>query len=116
MDFNDVRLRYESLSDEIDGAIHRVLSDGRYILGPCVQAFEDEFARYCGVANGIGVGSGTDALSIGLQAISVRPGDEVLVPAVSAAATAIAVAALGAKAVFANVSLDDFHIIPAQCP
>src|SRR3989475_3562989 len=115
MDFNDVRLRYQSLSDDIDDAIHRVLSDGRYILGPSVQTFEDEFARYCGAANGIGVGSGTEALSIALRAISVRPGDEVLVPAVSAAATALAVTGIGAKPIFVDISLDDFNIIPEQC-
>jgi dTDP-4-amino-4,6-dideoxygalactose transaminase len=115
MHFNDVRLRYEALRDDIDHAIRQVLSDGRYVLGPAVQAFEDEFARYCGAANGIGVGSGTEALTIGLRAIGVRSGDEVLVPAVSAAATAMAVTAIGAKPVFVDVSLDDFNIIPEQC-
>src|SRR2546422_7672507 len=102
MDFNDVRLRYESLRDEIDDAIRGVFSGGRYILGRAVEAFEDEFARYCGAEKGIGVGSGTDALTIGLRAIGVRPGDEVLVPALSAPATAISVAAMGAKPVFAD--------------
>ena len=115
MDFNDVRLRYESLSDEIDDAIRGVLSGGRYILGPAVEAFEDEFARYCGTAKGIGVGSGTDALKIGLRAIGVRPGDEVLVPALTAPATAIAVAAIGARPVFVDVSLTDFNILPDEC-
>src|SRR5207247_1640259 len=86
MDFNDVRLRYESLRDEIDRAIGSVLSGGRYILGPLVETFEDEFARYCGAARGIGVGSGTDALKIGLRAIGVRAGEAVRVPAVTAAA------------------------------
>ena len=93
MEFNDVRLQYESLRDQIDGAVSQVLSGGRYILGPSVQAFEDEFSRYCSAANGIAVGSGTDALTIGLRALGVQAGDEVLVPAVSAAATAMAVVA-----------------------
>jgi dTDP-3-amino-3,4,6-trideoxy-alpha-D-glucose transaminase len=115
MHFNDVRLKYEALRDDIDRAIRQVLSDGRYILGPAVQAFEDEFARHCGAAKGIGVGSGTEALAIGLRAIGVRPGDEVLVPALTAAATAMAVAAIGARPVFVDVSLDDFNIIPEQC-
>src|SRR5436309_7679579 len=115
MDFNDVRLRYESLRDEIDNAIGSVLSGGRYILGPLVETFEDEFARYCGAARGIGVGSGTDALKIGLRAIGVRPGDDVLVPAVSAAATGMSVAAMGARPVFVDISLDDFNILPEQC-
>ena len=115
MNFNDVQLRYESLRDEIDNAIEEVLGSGRYILGPRVQAFEDEFAQYCGVVNGIGVGSGTDAISIALRAIGVRAGDEVLVPAVSAPATAMAVTSAGAKPVFVDISLDDFNILPEQC-
>src|SRR5438128_1865456 len=115
MNFNDVQLRYESLRDEMDDAIRDALGRGPYILGPRVQAFEDDFARYCGVANGIGVGSGTDAISIALRAMGVRAGDEVLVPAVSAPATAMAVTALGAKPVFVDVSLDDFNILPEQC-
>jgi dTDP-4-amino-4,6-dideoxygalactose transaminase len=115
MDFNDVQLRYESLRDEIDRAIRDVLGSGRYILGPKVEAFEEEFARYCGAAKGIGVGSATDAISIGLRAIGVRPGDEVLVPAISAPATVAAIAAIGSKPVFVDVSLDDFNILPEQC-
>ena len=115
MDFNDVRLRYESLREEIDEAIGGVLTSGRYILGPAVQRLEEEFARYCGAAEGIGVASGTNALTLCLRAIGVRPGDEVLVPAISAAATAMAVTAMGAKPVFVDVSLDDFNISPEQC-
>jgi dTDP-4-amino-4,6-dideoxygalactose transaminase len=113
--FNDVRLQYESLSDEINGAIREVLATGRYILGPSVLTFEEEFARYTRTAEGIAVGSGTDALTIGLKAFEVGPGDEVLVPAVSAPATAMAVAAAGAKPVFVDISLADFNIDPAQC-
>lgn len=115
MDFNDVRPQYETLSDEIDSAVRQVFTGGRYILGPSVQAFEDEFAKYCGVANGIAVASGTDAIAIGLRALGVEAGDEVLVPAVSAAATAMAVAGLGARPVFVDVSPEDFNIDPAQC-
>jgi dTDP-3-amino-3,4,6-trideoxy-alpha-D-glucose transaminase len=113
--FNDVRLQYESLRDEIDNAIGEVLNSGRYILGPSMSAFEEEFAKYTKTAEAIAVGSGTDALLIGLQAMGVRPGDEVLVPAVSAAATAMAVALIGAKPVFVDISLSDFNIDPALC-
>src|SRR3954470_14951458 len=115
MDFNDVRLRYEYLRDDIDYAIHDVLTGGHYILGPAVQRLEEEFARYCGVAEGIGVGSGTDALTIALRAIGIRQGDQVIVPAVSAAATAMAVTAAGALPVFADISPDDFNVSPAEC-
>src|SRR5438093_6411939 len=113
MEFNDVRLRCESLREEIDAAISRVLSGGRYILGPAVDAFEEDFARYCRTANGIALASGTDALMIGLQAVGVESGDEVLVPAVSAPATAMAVALVGAKPVFVDISLETFNIDPA---
>src|SRR5262245_50878874 len=114
MEFNDVRLQYESLRDEIDSAIRDVLLSGRYILGPVTLAFEEEFARYTRTAEAIAVASGTDALTIALRALDVGPGDEVLVPAVSAAATAMAVAMAGARPVFVDVSLHDFNIDPAQ--
>lgn len=114
MEFNDVRLQYESLQEEIDAAVAGVLSEGRYILGPQMRLFEEEFARYCGVSHGVAVASGTDALSIGLKACGVGSGDDVLVPAVSAAATAMAVIAAGARPVFVDTSPDDFTMDPAS--
>ena len=114
MEFNDVRLQYEQLSEEIDSAMKEVLSSGRYILGPAVEAFEDAFARYCRCASGIGVASGTDALRIALAAVGVQPGDEVLVPAVSAAATAMAVMQLRAVPVFVDINPEDFTMDPAD--
>src|SRR4026207_1624027 len=113
MEFNDVRLQYEQLSAEIDSATARVFSSGRYILGPAVQNFEQEFARYCRCSIGIGVASGMDALRIALVAVGVRAGDEVLVPAVSAAATAMAVTQLQAVPIFVDVDPEDFTMDPA---
>ena len=115
MEFNDVRLRYENLRRLIDDAIGEVLRSGRYILGPSVQALEREFSLYCGATDAVAVGSGTDALSIALRSIHVGPGDEVLVPAVSAAATVMAVVLAGARPVFVDVSPDDFNLDPVQC-
>jgi dTDP-4-amino-4,6-dideoxygalactose transaminase len=114
MEFNDVRLQYEQLANEIDTAITQALTAGRYILGPSVETFEQEFARFCGVSAGVGVASGTDALRIGLAAIGVRAGDEVMVPALSAAATAMAVTQLRARPVFVDVRLDDFMMDTAD--
>ena len=113
MEFNDVRLRCESLREEIDAAFSKVLNGGRYILGPSVDALEEDFARYCRCANGIALASGTDALTIGLRAVGVEAGDEVLVPAVSAPATAMAVALIGARPVFVDISPNNFNIDPA---
>jgi dTDP-4-amino-4,6-dideoxygalactose transaminase len=115
VDFNDVRLQYESLRDEIDAAIQSVLGSGRYILGPVVSSFEEAFARYCRAQDAIAVGSGSEALVIALRAFGVGPGDEVLVPAVSAPATAMAVTQLGAKPIFVDVSTEDFNIEPTLC-
>ena len=114
MQFNDVRLQYEQLSTEIDSALTQVLSSGRYILGPVLQTFEEEFAHFCGASIGVGVASGTDAIRIGLAALGVRARDEVLVPAVSAAATAMAVTQLRAIPVFVDIRDDDFNIDPAD--
>jgi dTDP-4-amino-4,6-dideoxygalactose transaminase len=83
--------------------IEAVLESGRFILGEEVDAFEAEFAAYLGREFCVGVGNGTDALMIGLLALRVRPGDQVVVPAVSFFATAEAVAAIGARPVFADV-------------
>ncbi len=76
--FNDLRPGIAALRGEIDAAISEVLNSGRSILGPQVTAFESEFASYCGAAEGVGVASGTDALSLGLMALGVEPGDEVI--------------------------------------
>lgn len=114
MEFNDVRLQYELLAAEIDSAAASVFSSGRYILGPAVQSFEDEFARYCRCSSGIGVASGTDALRIALAAAGVGAGDEVLVPAVSAPATAMAVTQLHAIPVFVDIDPEDFTMDPAD--
>nr|MBN1858115.1 DegT/DnrJ/EryC1/StrS family aminotransferase [Candidatus Bipolaricaulota bacterium] len=58
----DLTRQYKAIQSEIDEAVHRVLASGRFILGPEVQAFEEEAAAYCGVKHAIGVASGTDAL------------------------------------------------------
>src|SRR5437868_5505001 len=112
MEFNDVQLRYESSREEIDAAIRGVLSSGRYILGPAVQRVREQIAADRPAQEGIRVASRTSALTIRLRAIGVRAGDEVLVPAISAAATAMAVTAAGAKPIFVDVSPDDFNMSP----
>jgi dTDP-4-amino-4,6-dideoxygalactose transaminase len=80
-----------------------VLESGRYILGDEVRAFETEFAAYLGVKHCIGVGNGTDALAIGLLALGVGPGDEVVVPTLTFFATAEAAASIGARPVLCDV-------------
>lgn len=80
-------------------AFTRVLDSGRFILGPELERFEAEFAAHCGVAHGVGVGNGLDAISLVLQALGIGPGDEVVVPAHTFVATWLAVTRCGATPV-----------------
>ncbi len=95
----DVGAAYRELKHEIDAAIQRVLDSGWYILGPEVEAFEVEWAAYCGARHAVGVANGLDALTLALRALEVGPGDEVIVPSNTYIATWLAVTAVGAKPV-----------------
>src|SRR4051812_23403425 len=86
-----------SLRGEIAIRLSQVVDSGRYILGEEAGGFESEFAHRLGARYCIGMNSGTDALTIGLRALGVRPGDEVILPTVSFAATAEAVIHAGAR-------------------
>src|ERR687895_329381 len=100
----------EPYHDRLSEAIDRVARSGRYILGPEVSAFEEEFARYLGVRHCIGVANGTDALTIALRALGVGPGDEVVMPSFTFYATAEAAIVTGAKPVFCDIDLDTFCV------
>src|SRR3989338_5740958 len=107
--FLDFRREYGAIIKEIDGAIKRVLKRGFFILGPEVENFEKNFAKYCGAKYCVGVNSGTDALYLSLLCAGIGPGDEVIVPVNTAVPTAIAVVMSGAKPVF--VDCDDNFLI-----
>jgi dTDP-4-amino-4,6-dideoxygalactose transaminase len=96
-------------------AIDRVLSRGWLVLGPEVQAFEAEFAAASGARYAVGVASGTDAIALLLRAIDVGPGDEVIVPGLTAAFTALAVISTGARPVFVDVEPDRLTMDPDGC-
>ena len=98
------------LRPAIDAAIARVLDSERYILGPEVEAFEAEFAAYCGAREAIGVANGTDAITIALGAMGVGPGDEVVVPSYTFYASAEAIPPTGARPVFCDVDPDTFCV------
>jgi dTDP-4-amino-4,6-dideoxygalactose transaminase len=98
------------LRPEILQKLTEVVTAGRFVLGPEVRAFEEEFAAYLGVAHVIGVGNGTDALAIALRAMGVVPGDDVVVPSLTFYATAEAVAEIGARPVFCDVDPDTRNV------
>ena len=107
------REQYLAHREEIDAAIARVLSHGRYILGPEVEAFEKEFAEYCEVKHAVGVGSGTEALHVALAALGVTSGDEVITTAHTAVATASAIRLCGATPVYVDIEPGTWTIDPA---
>lgn len=94
--FLDLHAAYDELSEEMDEAYHRVMDSGWYILGQEVEAFEREWAAYCGVKHCVGVGNGLDALHLALRAMHVGAGHEVIVPSNTYIATWLAVTACGA--------------------
>ena len=110
--FGDLRLQYGALKVELDLAIQQVLSDGWFILGKNVSAFEQEFATLCGAAFGIGVGNGTDALQLALMACGIGPGDQVITVPNTATFTALAITATGATPTFAEIDPSSFNMDP----
>lgn len=99
----------------VRAAIDRVLVQGWFVLGPDVEAFEHEFAEASGAAWAVGVGNGTDAIALALRALDIGAGDEVIVPAMTAAYTALAVIAAGATPVIVDVEPATLTIDPSAC-
>jgi dTDP-4-amino-4,6-dideoxygalactose transaminase len=108
----DTRTPLRPLRATIDARLHAVVERGLFILGPEVTAFEEEFASYLGVRHVVGVANGTDAITIALRALGVRPGDEVIVPAFTFYATAEAVATAGAVPVFCDIDPATRNVTP----
>ncbi len=99
----DTEAQLEPLRAQIQARVVSVVNGGRYILGPELRAFEQELADYLGVRHVIGVGNGTDAITIALRALGVEPGEDVVVPSFTFYATAEAIASFGARPVFCDV-------------
>lgn len=111
LDLGRVRHR---IAHDLDARWQRILDQSSFILGPEVKEFESAFAAYVGAEACAGLANGTDALILGLRALGLQPGDEVIVPAFSFFATAEAVALLGGKVVFADVDPVTLNLDPAD--
>jgi dTDP-4-amino-4,6-dideoxygalactose transaminase len=110
----DVKAQYAPLIPELKERFAEVLESGRFIFGPEVEAFERESAAYLGVPHAIGVGNGTDALVLSLEAMGIGAGDEVICPSFTFYATAEAIARAGATPVFADIDPVTLNLDPAD--
>ena len=108
----DTRTPLGPLREQIQARIAEVIDSGRFILGPELEAFEAELGDYLGARHTIGVGNGTDAITLALRAMGVGPGDEVVVPSFTFYASAEAIPLTGARPVFCDVDPETFCVTP----
>ncbi|TDR38867.1 dTDP-4-amino-4,6-dideoxygalactose transaminase [Tahibacter aquaticus] len=112
--FLDLKAAYVELKGEIDAAVARVLDSGWYILGTEVEAFEQEFAGYCAAGHCVGLANGLDALHLGLRALDIGAGDEVIVPSNTYIASWLAISQCGATPVPVEPDPQTYNIDPAR--
>ena len=112
--FVDLKAQQRGIRSEIDAAVARVLDSCQFVLGPEVEAFENEFAAYCGARHGVAVNSGTSALQLALLAAGVGPGDEVITVSMTFVATTAAVLYVGATPVFVDVDPESYTMDASQ--
>src|SRR6185503_12166980 len=108
----DLKAQYQSIRNDVNAAIQRVLDRTDFVMGTEVSAFEQEFARYAGVNEAIGVASGTAALRLSLQACGVGVDDYVITTAHSFFATSEAISQLGARPLFVDIDPVTYTLDP----
>lgn len=109
----DLTGQYQGIADAVQDAVKTVIEEQRFILGPTVDRFEAEIAEYLGVEHAVGCASGTDALLLGLRALGVERGEEVVTSPFTFFATAGAIHNAGGKTVFADIDPATFNLDPA---
>lgn len=110
----DLRTQDPELRAEINAGLQAVIASGQFVLGPNVEAFEQEAAAYLGAAHAVSCASGTDALHLSLRALGIGPGDEVITTPFTFAATVEAILHVGATAVFVDIDAASFNLDPAR--
>lgn len=106
----DLTQQYKTIEQDVSTAVLEVLASGRYINGPLVDEFADQFGRYIGTEQCVVCNSGTDALYLALRAYDIGPGDEVITTAFTFIATAETISGVGAKPVFVDIELDSYNL------
>jgi dTDP-4-amino-4,6-dideoxygalactose transaminase len=112
--FLNLAAQFASLKDELLPAVEKVLSSGHYVLGPNVAALEGEIAAFVGTRFAVGVNSGSDSLTLGLRALKINPGEEVITTPFTYIAPAEAIHQIGGKIVFADIDAKSFNIDPGD--
>ncbi len=112
--FIDLKAQYERIQEEVNAGIQGVLEHGKYIMGPEIAEFEAKLAQFCGAKHAITCSNGTDALSLGLMAYDIGPGDAVFTTPFTFFATAEVIALAGATPVFVDIDPKTFNIDPDQ--
>jgi len=110
----DLSRQHDVIKTDLEAALRRVLRSGRFILGPEGEALEEEVATFCGARCAVGVGSGSDALKLTLQALGVGAGDEVITTTFSFVVTATAILQVGARPVFVDIDAESLNLDPSQ--
>ena len=109
----DLKAQYAQIREEIEPVVKEVIESQYFIMGPKVQEFEKNIAKYCDVKHALGVSSGTDAILLALMALDIKPGDEVITTTYSFFATAGCISRLNAIPVFVDIDPESFNIDPA---
>jgi dTDP-4-amino-4,6-dideoxygalactose transaminase len=112
--FVDLSRQLAAVRGEVDDALAEVVSGGRFIGGPRVEAFESAFASFCGAADAVGVANGTDAIELSLRALGIGRGDEVITAANTCIPTVAGIEASGATPVLVDVDEETFTLDPGE--
>ena len=110
----NLKAQYDTIRDEIEPVVHKILESQMFVLGPEVAKLEAEVAEYCGASSGIGCASGSDALLLPLLALEIGPGDEVITTPYTFFATAGSIWRTGAKPVFVDIEPDTYNMDPGR--
>jgi dTDP-4-amino-4,6-dideoxygalactose transaminase len=110
--FIDLKAQHAAIAAEVEGAVQRVMTNADFILGADVAAFEGEFARYCEVEHAVGLDSGMSALELGMRALGIGPGHEVITPAGSFIASSSAISFTGATPIWVDIDPHTYNIDP----
>jgi dTDP-4-amino-4,6-dideoxygalactose transaminase len=116
IEFIDLKAQRQHIGQAMEDAILKVVREGNYILGPEVEQFETALAGFCGAKHAIAVANGTDALILVLEALGIGPGDAVLCPSFTFAATAEVVAWMGATPIFTEIDEATYNLDPKALP